>query len=66
MSGGSSRGKDFGSGRGKRGTKGTPIVWKGSLGPDFFEELVYQFPTESKSDFTKECPLRGYDNRKED
>ena len=46
--------------------KGTPIVWEGSLGPDFFEEPVYQFPPESKSDFTKECPLRGYDNRKED
>ena len=27
----------------ERGTKGTPIVWKGSLGPDFFEEPVYQF-----------------------
>ena len=46
--------------------KGTPIVWEGSLGPNFFEELVYQFPPESKSDFTKEFPLRGYDNQKED
>ena len=43
MSGESSRGKGFGSGRGKGGTKGTPIVWEGSLGPDFFEEPVYQF-----------------------
>jgi hypothetical protein len=50
----------------ERGTKGTLIVWKGSLGPDFFEEPVYQFSPENKSDFTKECPLRGYDNRKED
>ena len=66
MTGGSSRGKGFGSGRGKGGMKRTPIVWEGSLGPDFFEKPVYQFPPESKSDFTKECPLRGYDNRKED
>ena len=66
MSGGSSRGKGFRSGREKVGTKGTPIVWKGSLGPDLFEEPVYQFSSESKSDFTKECPLRGYDNRKGD
>ena len=41
-------------------------MWEGSLGPDFFNEPVYHFPSESKSDFTKECPLRGYDNRKED
>jgi hypothetical protein len=27
----------------ERGTKGTPIVWEGTLGPDFFEEPVYQF-----------------------
>ena len=66
MFGGPSRGKSFGSERGKEGMKGTPIVWEGSLGPDFFEEPVYQFFPESKSDFTKECPLRGYDNRKED
>ena len=43
MSGGSSREKGFGSGREKGGTKGTPIVWEGSLEPDFFEELGYQF-----------------------
>ena len=66
MSGGSSREKGFGSGRGKGGAKGTPIVWEGCLGPDFFEEPVDQFPPGSKSDFTKECPLRGYDNQKED
>ena len=46
--------------------KGTLIVWKGYLGPDFFEEPVYLFLPESKSDFTKECPLRGYNNRKKD
>ena len=46
--------------------KGTPIVWEGSLGPDLFEEPVYQFPPESKSDFTKQYPLRRYENRKED
>ena len=27
---------------------------------------MYEFPVESKSDSTKETPLRGYDNRKED
>ena len=46
--------------------KGTPIVWEGSLRPDFFEEPVYQFPPKSKSDFTKECPLRSYNNWKKD
>ena len=66
MSRESSRGKGFSSGRGKGGTKGTPIVWEGSLDPDFFQESVDQFFPESKSDFTKECPFRGYDSRKED
>jgi hypothetical protein len=37
-------------------------VWEGSLGPHFFEEAVYEFPVESKSDFIHENPLRGYDN----
>ena len=32
----------------------------------FFPEAVYEFPFESMSDFTKETPLRGYDNRIED
>ena len=32
----------------------------------FFPEAVYEFPFESMSDFTKETPLRGYDNRRED
>jgi hypothetical protein len=46
--------------------KGTPIVWEGSLGPEDFDEPVYHFLVETKRDFTEECPLRGYDNRKED
>ena len=42
-------------------------MWEGSLGPDFFEEVLYErFPIKSKSDFTKEAPLRGYDERKEE
>jgi hypothetical protein len=41
----------------KRGRKGPPIVWKGSLGPDEFEEAVYEFPVQGKSDFTHENPL---------
>ena len=59
MSGGSSKGRGKG--------KGTAIVWEGSLTPDFFEEDFYErFLVESKSDFTKEAPLRGYDKRKEE
>ena len=59
MSGGSSKGRGKG--------KGTIIVWKGSLGPNFFEEALYKrFLVESKSDFTKEAPLSGYDERKEE
>jgi hypothetical protein len=41
-------------------------VWEGSLGLEDFDEPVYHFPVETKRDFTKEYPLRGYDNRKED
>ena len=51
-------------GRGKAGRKGPPIVWKGSIGPDFFPEAVFEFPV--KRDFINDTPLRGYDNRKED
>jgi hypothetical protein len=40
-------------------------VWEGSLGLEDFDEPVYHFPIETKRDFNKECPLRGYDNRKE-
>ena len=65
-SGGSSSGKGFGLGRGKGARKGPPIVWPGSIGPEDFPEVVYEFPIESRSDFTKDSPLRGYDNRIED
>jgi hypothetical protein len=51
---------------GKGGRKGPPIVWEESLGPDSFPELVYEFPVESKSEFTKDAPLTGNDNRNED
>ena len=64
--GGSSSGKGVGRGRGKGGRKGPPILWDGSLVPDFFDEPLYEFPLETKSDFTNEAPLRGYDNRKDD
>ena len=50
----------------EKGDEGNSHCVGGSLGPDFFEEPVYQFSPESKSDFTEECPLRGYNNRKED
>ena len=63
-SGGSPSGKD--SGRGKGARKGPPIVWLGSIGPEDFPEAVYEFPVESRSDFSKDSPLRGYDNRIED
>ena len=54
MSGGSSRGRGKG--------KGTTWGWEGPLGPDFFEKALYErFPVESKSNFTKEAPLREYD-----
>ena len=65
-SGGSSSGKGFGSGRGKGTRKRPPIVWPGSIGPEDFPKVVYEFPVESMSDFTKDSPLRGYDNRIED
>ena len=59
MSGGSSGGRE----KGKR----TTIIWEGSLGPDFFEEALYErFSVESKRDFTKEASLRGNDERKEE
>ena len=66
MSGGSSSGKSFGTWIGKGRRKGPPIVWEASLGPIFFQKVVYEFPVESKSDFTNEYPLRRYDNSKED
>ena len=55
-----------GSSRGRVKGKGTTIRWEGPLGPYFFEEALYErFPVKSKSDFTKEASLRGYDERKE-
>ena len=65
-SGGLSSGKGFGFGRGKGARERTPIVWAGSIGPEFFSEAMYEFLVESRSDFTKDSPLRGYDNRRED
>jgi hypothetical protein len=61
-----SSGSSLSRGRGKGVRKGHPIVWEGSLGPDSFEEPIEQFSLESKSDFTRERPLRSYDNRTED
>jgi len=68
MSGGSSSAKGFGRGSGKGRRKGPPIVWEDgpTVGPEFFGEAVYEFPVECKSDFTKDSPLRGYDNRREE
>ena len=45
------------------GRKGPPILWDGPLGPESFPEAVYEFPIESKSDFSDDSPLRGYDPR---
>jgi hypothetical protein len=45
----------------------TPVMWEGSRGPEIVEEALYErFPIESKSEFTKEAPLRGYNDRKEE
>ena len=41
-------------------------MWPSSIGLEDFLEAVYEFPVESRSDFTKDSPLRGYDNRIED
>jgi hypothetical protein len=59
MFGGSSSRKGSGTGRGKGGRKGPPIVWEGSVGPDFYPKVVEEFPVESKSDFLSNNPLRG-------
>lgn len=68
MSRGSGSGKGLSFGSAKGGRKGPPIVWDdvGSLGPDYFGEAVYEFPVQSKHDFTKDKPLRGYTKSKED
>jgi hypothetical protein len=47
--------------------KGKPVLWEGSIGSKIFEESLYErFPVESKSDFNRDAPLRGYDDRKEE
>jgi hypothetical protein len=51
--------------QGEERGEGPPIVWEGSLGPNFFEKVVYEFPVKSNSDFTTENPLRGYNSRRE-
>ena len=51
--GGSLGGKGVGSARGKGGKKGGPIVWEGSLGPELYDEPVFEFSLESKSDFNR-------------
>ena len=68
MSGGSSRAKGFDRGSRKGGRNGPPIVWDDgpTVGLEFFGEVVYEFPVECKSDFTKHSPLRGYDHRREE
>ena len=52
MSGGSSSGKGFGGGRGKGLHKGLPIVWEGPVGPKIYPDPVFEFPVQSKSEFT--------------
>jgi hypothetical protein len=66
MFGGSSSEKGFGTGRGKGGRKGPPIVWEGSVCPESYSEAMHEFPVERKGEFTKEKPLREYGDRKED
>ena len=68
ISGGSSSAKGFGRRSGKGRRKGPPIVWEDgpTVGPEFFGEAVYEFPVECKSDFSKDSPLRGYNNRREE
>ena len=63
---GSSSGKGFSGGRGKGLRKGPPIVWEGPVGPEIYLEPVFEFPVQSKSEFTTTKPLRGYNNHKED
>jgi len=41
-------------------------VWEAPVGPEIYPELVYEFPVQSKSDFSTTKPLRGYDNCEED
>ena len=68
MTGGSSSAKGFGRGSGKEGRKDPPIVWEDrpTVGPEFFDEAVYEFLVECKYDFSNDSPLRGYDNCREE
>ena len=59
MASGSSRGKGAVNERRKDGGKLTPMCFDGPLGPDFFEEAVFNFPVQSKKDFNKEVRLRS-------
>jgi hypothetical protein len=51
MASGSSRGKGAGNERRKDGGKLPPMCFDGPLGPDFFEEAVFNFPVQSKKRF---------------
>ena len=65
MSGGVSSRKGYSRGKEKVGRKGEPIIWDDPHGPDSFSEAVFEFPPQHKSEFTKETPLRYYDDRRE-
>ena len=41
-------------------------MWEGPVGPEIYPEPVFEFPVQSKSEFTTTKPLRGYDNHKEE
>ena len=66
MSGGSSSGKCFG--RGKEEGRVLPLCGRGLLVQTSLGRLYMSshFPVENKSNFCKDNPLRGYDNRKEE
>jgi hypothetical protein len=66
MASGSPRGKGVGNDRQKDGGKLPPMCFDGPLGPNFFEEAVFNFLVQSKKYFNKEVRLRSYDNRRED
>jgi hypothetical protein len=57
ISRGSSSGNGFGTRGGKGGRKGPPIVREGSIGPESYSEAVYEFPVESKGEFTRRSLL---------
>ena len=65
MSGRSSRGKGFGSGRGKGGRRELPLCGRGLLGLISLRNQCISFPPRARVISLKSA-LRGYDNRKED